>query len=128
MDSERQKREKEIERIIRAGDSKSESDVAFQEAVRKAASAIIEEDAIRIQNTERAETSKRSISPSTAGIWLLALGAAAFVFSMPGLGGVLFFCGIAAIVWASLPQSYKPSRRQRRNVKSSSGSSPDDSC
>jgi CHASE3 domain sensor protein len=99
MDSERQKREKEIERLMRGADLSRERDVAFQEEVRKAASAIIEEEASRIQKSERAERRKRSISPMTAGLWLIVIGAG-LALSIPSLGALLIVCGIAAVVWA----------------------------
>lgn len=78
-----------------------EPDVAFQEQVRKAASAIVEEETSRIQKSERAEQRKRSIriSPATVGLWLLLLGAGLALY-MPSLGAALIVCGIAAMVWA----------------------------
>lgn len=99
MNSERQKREEEIERLTREAGQSRESDAAFQEKVRKAASAIVEEETRRIQKTERAERPKRSVSPATAGLWLLVL-CVGLGFSMAGLEGALIVCGIAAIVWA----------------------------
>ncbi|MGH7827784.1 MAG: hypothetical protein ACREQ7_21745 [Candidatus Binatia bacterium] len=106
MDSERQKREDEIEKLMQGTDRSRELDVAFQEEVRKAASAIFEEEANKIQKTERAERRKRSISPSTAGLWLLMLGAG-LAFSIPSLGAALIVCGIAVIVWATFLKSPK---------------------
>jgi Flp pilus assembly protein TadB len=107
MTSERQKREEEIERLMRGAGLNRESDVAFQEQVRKAASTIIQEEESRIQKSERAERGKRPINPVTAGLWLLVLGATAFAFSVPSVGGVLFVCGIAVIVWATVLKSAK---------------------
>jgi Flp pilus assembly protein TadB len=107
MTSERQKREQEIERLMRGAGLNPESDVAFQEQVRKAASTIIQEEENRIQNNERAERVKRPISPVMAGLWLVVLGATAFAFSVPTVAGVLFVCGIAVIVWATVLKSAK---------------------
>ncbi len=101
-----------------------EAEVAFQEELRKTASAIFEEETRRIQKSERAERPKRSISPATTGLWLLVLGVAGVVFSMPRLGGVLLACGIAAIVWETV---LKSSNKKRRDLKSFRASSGDDS-
>ena len=84
---------------MRGEDLSREPDAAFQEEVRKAASAIIEKEASRIQKTERAERRKRSISPMTAGVWLVVIGTG-LALSIPSLGALLIVCGIAAIVWA----------------------------
>jgi hypothetical protein len=116
MSSERQKRQEEIERIMREAGVSKEADVAFQEEVRKTAAALIE--ASRIQKSERARRGKRSISPVTAGVWLLMLGAVGFIFSMPILGAMLFLCGITAIVWATFPKLSKPSVPIHKNVRS----------
>ena len=108
MNSERQKREEEIARLMRETGVSPESDVAFREEVRKTAAALIEEETSRIQKSERAKLPKWSINPLTAGVWLLVLGVAAFVLSMPAAGAALLLCGIAAIVWATvLKQSKK---------------------
>ena len=108
MNSERQKREEEIARLMRETGVSRESDVAFQEEIRKTAAALIEKETSRIQKSERAKRPKRSISPLTAGLWLLVLGAAALVLSMPATGAALLLGGIAAIVWATvLKQSKK---------------------
>lgn len=101
-----------------------EAEVAFQEELRKTASAIFEEETRRIQKSERVERPKRSISPATTGLWLLVLGVAGVVFSMPRLGGVLLACGIAAIVWETV---LKSSNKKRRDLKSFRASSGDDS-
>ena len=98
MNSERQKREEEIERLTRGAGQSQESDAAFQEEVRKAASAIVEEETRRIQKTERAEWPKRSVSSATFGLWLIMLGAG-LAFSVASLEGALIVCGIAAIIW-----------------------------
>ena len=118
MSSERQKRQEEIERIIREAGVSKEADVAFQEEVRKTAAALIEREASTIQKSERARRRKRSISPVTAGVWLLMLGAVGFIFSMPILGAMLFLCGITAIVWATFPKLSKPSLPKNKNVRS----------
>jgi Flp pilus assembly protein TadB len=106
MNSERQKREKEIERIMRESGHSRKTDVAFQEEVRKAASAMFEKETRRIQKSERAEDPKRLINPGTAGLVLLILGAG-LAFVMPGLGATLALCGIAAIVWTTGLKSSK---------------------
>ena len=124
MNSERQKREQEIERLMQGASLTREAEVAFQEELRKTASAIFEEETRRIQKSERVARPKRSISPATTGLWLLVLGVAGVVFSMPRLGGVLLACGIAAIVWETV---LKSSNKKRRDLKSFRASSGDDS-
>ena len=118
MNPERQKRQEEIERIMREAGVSREADVAFQEEVRKTAAAIIEKEASRIQKSERARRRKRSISPVTAGVWLLVLGAAGFIFSAPDLAAILFLCGIAVIAGAIFPKLSKPSLPIHKNVRS----------
>ena len=118
MNSERQKRQEEIERIMREAGVSREADVAFQEEVRKTAAAIIEKEASRIQKSERARRRKRSISPVTAGVWLLVLGAVGFIFSVPSLAAMLFLCGIAVIVWTTFPKLSKSSLPIHKNVRS----------
>lgn len=118
MNSERQKRQEEIERIMREAGVSREADVAFQEEVRKTAAAIIEKEASRIQKSERARSRRRSISPVTAGVWLLVLGAVGFIFSLPSLAATLFLCGIAVIVWATFPKLSKSSLSIHKNVRS----------
>jgi Mg2+/citrate symporter len=118
MNSERQKRQEEIERIMREAGVSREGDVAFQEEVRKTAAAIIEKKASSIQKSERARRRKRSISPVTVAVWLLVLGAVGFIFSVPSLAAMLFLCGIAVIVWATFPKLSKPSLRIHKNVRS----------
>jgi hypothetical protein len=100
MNSERQKREEEIEKLMRGTHPSREADVAFQEELRKAASAIVEEERSRIQKTERAERRDRSISPAKIGLWLLVIGAG-LAFSIPSAGAPLIFCGLAVIAWAT---------------------------
>ena len=118
MNSERQKRQEEIERIMREAGVSREADVAFQEEVRKTAAAIIEKEASRIQKSERTRRRKRSISPVTAGVWLLVLGAVGFIFSVPSLAAMLFLCGIAVIAGAIFPKLSKPSLPIHKNVRS----------
>ena len=113
MNSERRKREEEIERIMRGTSLSREQEAAFQEEVRKAAATIVEQETKRIQKSEQAKRPKRSMSPTTIGLWLLGLGAA-LTFFIPGVGGTLIVCGIAVIVWATFlkpsKKSFKPFR------------------
>ena len=118
MNSERQKRQAEIERIMREAGVSRESDVAFQEEVRKTAAAIIERETSRVQKSERSGRRKRSISPVTAGVWLLVLGAVGFIFSVPSLAAMLFLCGIAVIVWVTFPKLSKSSLPKHKNLRS----------
>jgi hypothetical protein len=106
MDSERQKREEEIEKLMQGAGLSRERDIAFQEEVRKVASAIAEQETQKIRKTERAERRKQRIGPKTAGVWLLVLGAG-LALSMPSLGAVVIICGIAAIVWDTFLKSAK---------------------
>lgn len=110
MSSERQKREEEIERLMRGGLNR-EADVAFQEKVKKAASAIFEEETTRIQKNEPVERVKRPVNPMTVGLWLVVIGAG-LTFTIPGLGGLLILCGLAVMVWAIFlkPGKSNPSR------------------
>jgi Flp pilus assembly protein TadB len=118
MNSERQKRQAEIERIMRQAGTNRETDIAFQEEVRKTAATIIEKEASRTQKREQARRRKRSISPVTAGVWILVLGAVGFIFSVPALAAMLFLCGIALIVWATFPKLSKPPLPIYKNVRS----------
>jgi len=108
MNSRRRKREEEIERLTRESGlgQEPEPDVAFQEEVRRTASAILEKEALKIKKTEPVEKPKRSISPATGGWWILVIGAAV-ALSLPSVGAVLILCGIVAIVWASYLKSSK---------------------
>jgi Flp pilus assembly protein TadB len=128
MNSERQKREREIERLVQGTKVTREADSAFQEEVRKAAAAMFEQETSRIQKSERPERPhKRSINLATAGLWLLVLGVAAIVFSLSGAGAMLIVCGIAAMVWGTFLKSSKnkPSRTQHRGAAPSRPSSGD---
>jgi hypothetical protein len=124
MNSERQKREEEIQRLIQGTSLTPDAEVAFQAELRKTASAILEEETRKIQKSERTERPKRSISPATVGLWLLVVGVAGFVFSMPLFGGLALVCGIAGIVWDTV---LKLSNKKRRNGKLSRASSSDGS-
>ena len=112
MKSEREKREEEIERLMREAGLKREPDIAFQEAIKKAAAAMVEEDAKKLAKTERVPRDW-SISPTTAALWLLVLGAGV-AFSMPSLGAALILCGIAVFLWATFLRSSKKKPRRRR--------------
>ena len=106
MNSERQKREKEIERLMRGTGLSPEQSVAFQEEIKKVASAIAEQETKKVRKTEQAERRKQPISLRTAGLGLLVLGAG-FALSMPSLGAAIIICGIAAIVWDTFLKSSK---------------------
>ncbi len=115
MNSERHKREEEIERLVKDARLTREAEAAFQEELRKTTFAIYEQETRRIQKTERPERAKRSISPAAAGWWLIVLAVAAFVFSMPGMGGAFLACGIAAIIWDAVR---KLSKKKYKVIKS----------
>jgi Flp pilus assembly protein TadB len=121
MDSEREKREREIQKIIQGASLSGETEVEFQEKIRKTASAIFEEETRKLQKSERAERPKRSINIATAGLWLIVLGVAGFVFWMPALGAAALACGVAAIVWGTFLKPQNPKHSRIRN--SSKGSS-----
>ncbi|MGB7949516.1 MAG: hypothetical protein WCH75_17655 [Candidatus Binatia bacterium] len=104
MNSDRQKREAEIERLVREAGVGKDPDVSFQEEVRKTASAILEKETQKIQQTERPHWRKRPINPTTIGLWLLVLGAG-FALSTPSLGAMLIVCGIGAIAWGTFLKS-----------------------
>jgi Flp pilus assembly protein TadB len=118
MRSERQKRQEEIEKILREAGESREADVAFQEEVKKTTSAILEKEANRIEQKEQAKRHKRSISPVTAGMWLLVLGALGFMLSMPSLATVFLLCGITVIAWSTLFKPTKSSLLAHQSVKS----------
>ena len=112
MKSEREKREEEVVRLMREAGLKREPDIAFQEAIKKAAAAIVEEDARKLTQTERVPRDW-SINPSTAALWLVVLGAGV-AFSMPSLGAALILCGVAIFVWATFLRSSKKKPPRRR--------------
>ncbi len=107
MNSERQKREEEIARIIANSTARRNTDLGFQEEVRKAAAENINRETSRIEKTERAEGRKLTINVKTAGVALLIVGAGVSLF-MPGVGAVLLLGTIAGIAWISLTK-----RRQK---------------
>ena len=115
MNSERQKREQEVEKFMRGASLSREADVEFQEKVRKTASAIFEEETRKVQQNERTEKPKRAINIATAGLWLIVLGVAGFVFWMPALGGVAVACGIAAIIWDTFLKRHDQKRSKMRD-------------
>lgn len=124
MDSERQKRQKEIDRLIQGTALSREAEFEFQEEIRKTSSSIFEAETRKLQKTERAEKPKRSINLATVGLWLIVAGVAGFVFWMPALGALALISGIAAIVWQTF---LKPGNKQRtgpRTIKGSSNDSP----
>ena len=112
MKSEREKRQEEVERLMREAGLKREPDIAFQEAIKKAAAAIVEEDAKKLAKTERVARDW-SISPTTAALWLLVLGVGV-AFSIPSLGAALILCGVAVFVWATFLKSSKKKAPRRR--------------
>jgi predicted phage tail protein len=120
MNSERQKREQEIEKLIQGTTLSRDAEIEFQEKIRKTASAIFEEETRKILKNERTERPKRSISAATAGLWSIVLGVAAFVFWMPALGAAAILAGIAAIVWDFF---LNPANQKRGIRNSSKGSS-----
>lgn len=93
-----------------------EAEVAFQEELKKTASAMLEKETRRIQKNEQPERPKRFVNLATAGLWLIVLGVAGFVFSMPLVGGAALVCGIAAILWDTV---LKPSNKKPGKVNSS---------
>jgi len=106
MNSERQKREEEIDRLVREAGFGKEPDVAFQEEVRKTASAILEKETRKIKKTERVRWPKRSLNPTTIGLWLLVLGAGVALYT-PTVGAILIIGGISAIAWGTFLKSSK---------------------
>jgi hypothetical protein len=124
MDSERQKRQKEIERLIQGTAPSREAESEFQEEIRKTASSIFEAETRKLQKTERPERPKRAINFATVGLWLIVGGVAGFVFWMPALGAVALLSGIAAIVWETF---LKPDNKQRTGSRTIKGTSNDSS-
>jgi hypothetical protein len=106
MKSERQKREEEIERLLRGETRSAEPDADFQEKLRRAASAIILEEQRRTEETERAKSRKLSLTPQSAGLSVVVLGAG-LSWWMPGVGAALVVCGIAVILWANIAKWLK---------------------
>ena len=104
MNSDRQKREEEIERLLREAGLGKEPDIAFQEEVRKTTSAILEKETAKVQKAEHPKWQKRAFNPTTIGLWLLVLGAGV-AMSTPSLGTMLILCGIGAIAWGTFLKS-----------------------
>ena len=102
MNAQRKQREEEIERLMQGDRLTRDRGAAFQEELRKTTVALFEKETRRIQKTERPERPRRPISAATAGWWLIVLGAAAWVFSMVKVGGLLVVCGIGAIAWDAI--------------------------
>ena len=98
MNSDRRKREEEIERLVREAKLDQEPDIAFQEEVRQTASAILEKETEKVQKTESPKWRKRAINPTTIGLWLLVLGGG-FALSTPSLGAMVIVCAIGFIAW-----------------------------
>jgi hypothetical protein len=106
MDSKRQKREKEIERLVSGAPISRESEAAFREEVRKTAAELFQKETHRIQEDERpaAPRTKKARPLRTWGIGLIVAGAAAVVLEILPLGGLLIFLGVGALFWSSLGQ------------------------
>ncbi len=119
MDSERQKREQEIERLMQGMSVDPDAEIQFQAEIKKAASAIFEEETRKLQKTERPERRKWSINIATVGLWLIALGVAGFVFNMPPLGTLALICGIGAILWDMVLKPSKKTKPARRGSRRS---------
>jgi len=116
MDSERQKREQEIERLIQGADLNPEAGVQFQEEIKKTASAIFEKETRKLQESEQPKRRKWSVHIVTLGLWMIAVGVAGFVFDMPLLGAAALACGIAAILWDWIPKPSKKMKSTRGSV------------
>lgn len=112
MNSERQKREEEIERLMKGAGLSPEAEIAFREQVKKASSAIFEQETTKIEKDAHSESDNRSISPLTIGLWIVILGIG-LTFVMPPLGGLLLLCGFAVIAWATLMKSSKRKSSRR---------------
>lgn len=120
MNSERRKRQQEIEKLIQGTFPSREAEIQFQEQIRKAASSIFAEETRKLQKSERPEKPRRSINLATAGLWLIVLGVAGFVFWMPALGAAALVCGVAAIVWETVLKPRKQKRSKTRNSSKAS--------
>ncbi len=110
MNSERQKREQEIERLMQGTGLNPEAEVQFQEEIKKTASAMFEEETRKLEKNERPKRRKGSVNIATIGLWMIALAVAGFVFHMPLLGATALVCGIAAILWDTV---LKPSNKRK---------------
>jgi hypothetical protein len=118
MNSERQKREREVQRLIEGAGLSRDAEVEFQEEVKKTAAAIFEHETRKLQKNEPAERPKRFVNAATAGLWLIVLGVAGFVFWMPTFGAAAAVCGTAAIVWDFFLNPAKQKRGNRRAASS----------
>jgi len=112
MDSERRKREKEIERLVSGMETSRDSEAAFREDVRKAAAELFQRETRRIEQDERPTQRPRRKAPRlrTWGIGLIVTGAIAVVLEVPALGGLLVVAGVVAFLWDTVG-SRPPQRR-----------------
>ncbi len=110
MNSERQKREQEIERLMQGTGLTPEAEVQFQEEIKRTASAIFEEETRKLQKSEQPKRRKASVNIATIGLWMIALAVAGFVFHLPLLGAMALVCGIAGILWDTV---LKPSTKRK---------------
>jgi hypothetical protein len=115
MDSERRKREKEVERLVNGTPVSRDSEAAFREEVRKTASELFQKETRRIEQDERPATSRKSKSTRLRmwGIGLIVIGAGAIVLEVPALGGLLFVLGVGVFFWDTLAR--RPEQQRFRS-------------
>ena len=116
MDSERRKREKEVERLLSGISISRESEAAFREEVRKTASELFQKETRRVEQDERPAIPRKSKSPRSKiwGIGLIVGGAVAILLEIPALGGLLFVLGLGVFFWDTLARQ---PHQQRSNSK-----------